>query len=57
MFNLRAWMVVWPFLLSLWLTAAHGMRDSQVKELRSDPLLPLQGDLIQLNPVLLQTRN
>ena len=33
MFNLRsACMVVWAILL--WLTVAHGMRDSQVKELR-----------------------
>ncbi|KAJ5782152.1 hypothetical protein N7457_003926 [Penicillium paradoxum] len=38
MYNLRAaWMmVVWAFLLSLWLTVAHGMRDSQVKELRQE---------------------
>ncbi|KAJ5559352.1 hypothetical protein N7535_009580 [Penicillium sp. DV-2018c] len=38
MFNLRsAWMmVVWAVLLSLWLTVAHGMRDSQVRELRQE---------------------
>ena len=35
MFNLRsACMVVWAILL--WLTVVHGMRDSQVKELRQE---------------------
>ncbi|QQK43817.1 ER glycosyl hydrolase (Edem), putative [Penicillium digitatum] len=35
MFNLRsAWMVVWAILL--WLAVVHGMRNSQVKELRQE---------------------
>jgi hypothetical protein len=37
MFNLSGTMVLWAILLSLWLTLAHGMRDSQVNELRYVP--------------------
>lgn len=33
MFNLKGTMVIWA-ILSLWLALAHGMRDSQVNELR-----------------------
>lgn len=32
----RAWlMVVWAILLSLWMTQVQGMRDHQIKDLRS----------------------
>ena len=34
MFNLQGTMVLWAILLSLWLSLAHGMRVSQVNELR-----------------------
>jgi hypothetical protein len=47
MFNLRAaCMVVWAILL--WLTVVHGMRDSQVKELRYTYPQP-SSSAIQIN--------